>query len=382
MKHHTLFDRLSVLIVSEVRSVLGQRVRTSETEHRAALMARPTFRQPAFLLLVTAWLLSSCAPTLREAGPAVGPAQLIDDQAFVTADGTRLPLRAWLPAADPRGIILALHGFNDYSEAFDGPGKALAKSGLAVFAYDQRGFGAGPHPGYWAGTDTLSTDLMDAVTLLSARYPGKPLYLLGESMGGAVAMVTMARPDAPAVAGLILSAPAVWGRASMPWYQRTALAVASYTVPWLTLTGRGLNIRPSDNIEMLRRLSRDPLVIKETRVDAIHGLCDLMDAAAAIGPERLSPPTLVLYGDKDEVIPSEPTLAVMARLANQPGHRVTGAFYLNGYHMLLRDLDADVVLTDIAAWTSQPNAPLPSGADRHAREVLAAQRPIAQSVVQ
>ncbi len=328
---------------------------------------REMFRLPVLVVMLSL-LFSACAPTIRTAGPPVGAPQLSGD-AITTADGARLPLRAWLPTGDAKAIVVALHGFNDYSQAFDDPGKALAAAGIAVYAYDQRGFGEAPHPGYWAGEETMADDLIAAIRLLEARHPGKPLYLLGESMGGAVVMVTMTRPDAPKVAGIILSAPAVWGRSNMNFLQRAALLLSSYSLPWMTLTGRGLNIQPSDNIEMLRRLSRDPLVIKETRVDAIHGLCDLMDHAA-LAAATLPGPTLALYGDKDEVVPAEPTLAALAALPDRPRPAVR-AFYPSGYHMLLRDLEAKIVLADIAAWIIRPDRPLPSGADKHALDRLA-----------
>lgn len=313
--------------------------------------------------------LAACAPTVKMAGPPVTAAVLAPD-AIVTDDAQRLPLHAWLPALDPEAVVIAVHGFNDYSNAFDDPGKLLAGLGIAVYAYDQRGFGAAPDHGYWAGEKAMSDDLITAVRLIGGRHPGKPLYLLGESMGGAVVMVTMARPDAPKVAGIILSAPAVWGRDNMNFLQRGALWLTSHSMPWLTLTGRGLNIMPSDNIEMLRRLSADPLVIKETRVDAIHGLCDLMDHAAQVAP-LLHVPTLALYGEKDEVVPAPPTYKVFAELPDNPVPPVK-ALYANGYHMLLRDLQAKQVLLDIDSWIRQPDAPLPSGADRYALEHLPA----------
>ncbi|MDR3436815.1 alpha/beta hydrolase [Telmatospirillum sp.] len=325
-------------------------------------------RRLPILAVMIGFLLSACTPTIMEPGPRITEARL-DTDAIVADDGVRLPLRSWLPPGDPEAVVIGLHGFNDYSLAFDDPGKVLAEAGIAVYAYDQRGFGAAPDTGYWAGEKAMTDDLIAAIRLLSARYPGKPLYLLGESMGGAVVMVTMARPDAPKVAGIILSAPAVWGRTSMSIVQRAALWIASHTMPWMTLTGRGLHIRPSDNIDMLRRLSRDPLVIKETRVDAIHGLCDLMDDAAR-SPAKLHVATLLLYGDNDEVVPAEPTLAAMAALPDDP-KAATHALYASGYHMLLRDLEAKIVLNDIIAWIRNPAAPLPSGADQRANDRLA-----------
>jgi alpha-beta hydrolase superfamily lysophospholipase len=321
-------------------------------------MTRPLLKAAMFSLF-----LAACAPVVKTAGsPEIVPT--ITGDAIVTADAARLPLRAWLPSGEPQAVVIALHGFNDYGNAFDGPGKLLAGLGVAVYAYDQRGFGAAPDHGYWAGEAAMSDDLVTAVRLLGARHAGTPLYLLGESMGGAVVMVTMARADAPKVDGIILSAPAVWGRDSMNVLQRTALWAASYSLPWLTLSGRGLDISPSDNIEMLRRLSADPQVIKETRVDSIHGLCDLMDHAASVAP-RLHVPILALYGDKDEVVPAPPVYKVFRELPTRPRPPVI-AFYAHGYHMLLRDLAARQVILDIAAWIKQPDKPLPSGADRAA----------------
>ena len=179
------------------------------------------------------------------------------------ADGARLPYRAWLPEGPPVAVVVAVHGMNDYSNAFDAPGKALAAKGIATYAYDQRGFGRGPHPGRWSDTADMAADLRMAAALVHARHPAIPLFLLGESMGGAVAIEAVASRPPPEVTGVILSAPAVWGRGAMGIIQHAALWLAYHIAPGWTLTGKGLNIQPSDNIEMLRALSRDPLVIKE-----------------------------------------------------------------------------------------------------------------------
>ena len=74
-------------------------------------------------------------------------------------------------------------------------------------------------------------------------------------------------------------------------------------MPWAELTGQGLNIHPSDNIAMLRELGRDPLVIKETRVDAVYGLVNLMDLAYDAAP-RLRGRALVLYGSREDIMGS------------------------------------------------------------------------------
>ena len=315
----------------------------------------------ALVAAVTIGLLAGgCAPLVQPAGPPVVSPALQDDR-FVAADGAELPVRRWLPDGPPRAVVLALHGFNDYGNFFAAPGAYLATQGIATYAYDQRGFGAAPHPGIWAGTAALAGDLMAVAAEVKERHRDVPLILLGESMGGAVVMVAVTGPRPPPADAVILAAPAVWGRATMPWYQRAALWVAVRTVPWLRLTGRGLGRVPSDNVDMLRALARDPLVIKETRVDAVHGLVGLMDAALAAAP-KVPLPALILYGDRDEIIPSEPVDRMLCRLAETgPEDGVRVARYATGYHMLLRDLEAETVWRDIAAWIVDPAAALPSG---------------------
>ena len=317
--------------------------------------------------------LQACATTVMPPGPGPTTPRLEAQRIFMT-DGMALPLHAWTPSDNPghppKAVILALHGFNDYGKAFEGPAGWWAARGIATYAYDQRGFGAGPHRGLWAGTETMVADVRTAARLIRERYPGVPLYLLGESMGAAVAAAALTRPAAPEVAGAVLVAPAVWARETMPFYQRAALWMAVRLAPWAKFSGRGLDIQASDNIEMLRGLGRDPLVIKRTRVSAMDGLTELMSEAFEAAP-RFEVPALVLYGRKDEIIPPGPTLDFWRNLPVGAARDQRRVFYADGWHMLLRDLGAGAVLADIAHWMMDRHAPLPSGSDLNALDELA-----------
>jgi acylglycerol lipase len=329
-------------------------------------------------LLIAVLGLASCAltedpgvrladPVARDVTEAV-PAPGFTHNAFITTDGQQLPLRIWLPQGRIRAVILALHGFNDYSHAFDAPARIWAQDGIATYAYDQRGFGGAPERGRWLGRPALAIDAATACGILRHLYPHIPLYLLGESMGGAVAVLAMTGDSGapvPDVDGVILAAPAVWGRSTMDFWPRAALFVGVRLAPGLTLTGQSLHIMASDNIPMLRALGRDPLVIKETRLDAIWGLVNLMDAALDSAP-RLRVPLLLMYGARDEVIPKLPMRRFVEALPPDPRRRRNFAYYRHGYHMLLRDLEGPMVSADIAGWILTAGGPLFSGADRNA----------------
>tara|TARA_R110002110_G_scaffold179197_8_gene384605 strand:+ start:2870 stop:3883 length:1014 start_codon:yes stop_codon:yes gene_type:complete len=318
----------------------------------------------ATALLLTA--LCACAPRFMAVGDHVYDARLEPKSAAdaravaVMPDGAALPMRVFT-ADHPRAVVVALHGFNDYSAAFaaPGPGPWFAARGITLYAFDQRGFGRAPGHGLWAGDERMAEDAAAMVGLVRARHPGLPVYLLGTSMGGAVAMRTMTLPDPPRIDGLILAAPAVWGWREMNGLYGAALWTAAHMAPSVTLTGRGLAIMPSDNIDMLRALGRDPLVIKETRIDTIYGLVGLMDAAFSAAP-RLGVPVLLLYGANDQIVPARPmadAFAVMRRAQVN----VTALCYPGGYHMLLRDLGREAVWRDIASWITTPGAFVPSG---------------------
>lgn len=305
-------------------------------------------------MLVLATLGASCAPQLAELGremriPVIekGDGAGIAADRYVTRDGLKLGLMHW-DANTPQAVIVALHGMSDYSNAFAMPAPYWAARGITTYAYDQRSFGRSPQSGIWPGSDIMRRDLVDFVDVVRMRHPGLPVFVLGESMGGAVAMTAFASSTPPHADGLILVAPAVWSRATMPLLYRVALWTTAHSIGSWNLSGRGLKIMPSDNIEMLRANGRDPLFQKSARADAVYGLAALMDEAYQSAPYLRKKPLLFVYGGNDQIIPKRPTETVRSEL----GPNAVVKFYPTGYHMVLRDLDHEPRWTDVANWVA------------------------------
>jgi alpha-beta hydrolase superfamily lysophospholipase len=321
----------------------------------ARLLAR---RYAAIIPTLCLATLAGCAvPQVRTGGEPIQSPALTGDR-VVMADGTHLPLEKWLPSGPPRGVVLGLHGFNDYRHAFDSLGSYLAARGFAVYAYDQRGFGGSPTFGYWAGTAQLTADVQTVVGLLEKAHPGLPIHLLGESMGGAVALAALTAQPPLGVEDAVLVAPAVWSRDNMPLLQRGALWLVAHTMPGMRMSWRILDLKPTDDEDALWRFRSDPLVIHESRADSLWGLANLMDQAVAAAP-RLEKPLLILYGAHDQIIPRRPMCAFLERLPADLPYRVV--IYPRGWHMLTRDLGAGTVMADIAAWLVDRYGALPSG---------------------
>lgn len=313
----------------------------------------------ALALSLVAFGMAGCGATVTGLGPPVA-APALGATEFRAADGTALALRVWAPpdGADVRAVAVALHGFNDYAEAFAPAAPFWATRGILTYAYDQRGFGHGATRPLWPGKEALVADAAAMVRLARARHPGKPVFLIGESMGGAVALLTLARHPALAVDGLVLLAPAVWKRTDVPFPGTLLLDIAAFAMPWNTLSAPpGLGIRATDNIEAMKAMRDDPLIGKESRFDALQGLVALMQDAAEVGvPTRL--PVLLLYGMKDRIVPIDTLRRFVAEAGGAKGFRQV--WYGEGYHLLLRDRHAGRVWRDIAAFIVDPGGSLPS----------------------
>lgn len=308
--------------------------------------------------------LSGCVAQAALPGPSIMTAHQQPD-AFVMPDGARLPYRVWQPEGDITAVVLALHGFNDSRDAWEVPAPDFAMAGIITYAPDQRCFGEAPGRGLWAGADAMTADAAHMAALLRAKHPGKRLLLVGESMGAAVLMC-VASKITPDVDGYVLCAPAVWGRARMNYLMQGSLWLAATFVPGLAV-GRGpVRITPSDNIKALKRLSTDPLTIRNTRFDTLRGLVDLMDAALASAP-AITAPALFLYGAHDDLVPKRATAAVWRAL---PPSAIR-AFYPDGYHLLPRDLHRAAPNADMVAYILHGTPP--ARATQAAHEWLAQQ---------
>jgi alpha-beta hydrolase superfamily lysophospholipase len=120
-----------------------------------------------------------------------------------------VPCRAWVPKnAQPKAVLLCVHGLGLNSDSYSDFGQQMQNAGIAVFAVDVRGFGTWMK---FKGKATCNfksciSDVQQALQVLHAAYPDKPIFLLGESMGGAIAL-HIAAEHQDLIDGLISSVP-------------------------------------------------------------------------------------------------------------------------------------------------------------------------------
>jgi len=305
-------------------------------------------------LLAPFLTLQACTHPRPTPQPHGQEAALIPPTTTLTlSDKTTIPIRIWA-ASHPKAVILALHGYGDSRDAWEWPAPTLADSAITTIAPDQRGFGQAPKRGQWPGTRRMVQDTIEEANWVHTHYPTLPLYLMGESMGAATALLATTRPGISPIAGTILVSPAVL---NIDPASRTLLNLITLIAPDWTFTGEDVPIKviPTTNIAAMRRLYFDPLTLKTSRLDSVTGLVSLM-ATASHTPAPARTPLLILYGDQDQLVPQGPMASFWRRTPTARHDLIPG-----GHHLLLRD--RPIATTDILSWIEHPTRPLPSGGD-------------------
>ena len=123
-------------------------------------------------------------------------------------DGDELFFRVWR-GDRPRAVVVLAHGYAEHSGRYAHVAERLISAGLDVYAPDHRGHGrsAGVRGdiGSWK---SVVADLDAIVDVAVAESPDRPVFMVGHSLGGAIA-IAYALEHQDRLAGLTLSAPAI-----------------------------------------------------------------------------------------------------------------------------------------------------------------------------
>jgi len=233
----------------------------------------------------------------------------------VWVKGIKVPMRSWIPEDKPREVILCVHGLGFSGESFTEFGRQMAARNSAVYAMDVRGFGA------WMNRkgqelcdfEACLTDVEASLKMLRKSYPGTPIYLAGESMGGAIALAATSRyPDL--VDGLI---------SSVPSSDRYAKASTEMIVGMHYVTNKDKPIDISEEVvsrataskHLRSKWRQEPHNRMKITPKELKQFEDFMkgnnDAAALI--QRT--PVLMLAGFKDKLVKPEGTIELFNALS-------------------------------------------------------------------
>ncbi len=255
----------------------------------------------------------------------------------------RIMWRYWLPEGEPRAVVVIAHGLGDHGGRYAQLAARLVAEGHAVYAIDHHGHGRSDGPRARVSIDDAAEDLDRLAARTANEHPGRPLFLLGHSMGGAVVLRCAARHQ-DRIAGLILSAPLaqVDGRAPVKAAGRLIAAVA----PGLPLARIDPELVSRDPA-VVSAYVEDPLVYHQrlpaATVAEIVRLVDSLPTEIT----AITLPTLLMYGTADGLCAPAGSVMISERIGSRD---LTVTPYEGLYHEILNEPEREQVLDQICSW--------------------------------
>lgn len=275
------------------------------------------------------------------------------------------PCLSWFPESNaaPKAVILCVHGLGLHNGTYTDFGQRMAKLGYATYAIDVRGFGSFMEAKgrEQVDFDGCLADVQSTLKVLHRAYPGTPIFLLGESMGGAIALrATATYPEL--IDGLISSVPA----ADRFKQNQTRLSVALHLLeapnkPYNV--GKGVINQATENEELREVWRRDPLAKLNLSPNELLQFQHFMNQNHKCAKLITNKPVLFVQGCKDRLVRPAGTVELFNELAT-PDRKLE--LISNGEHLIFEENQfTDQGIDMVAKWIdvhSKPISPITDSA--------------------
>ena len=269
-----------------------------------------------------------------------------EEGTLTTSAGASLYYQSWMPADRPKAVLLIAHGLAEHSGRYEHFADFFVNHGYGVFGLDYPGHGKSDGDRCHIAKFSEYTD---SITLLIERVrnvcPETPLFLVGHSMGGLVAVSFLIGHQAE-FAGSVLSGAAVQPAIELPAIQRLIMNLMSRVLPKL----RVLQLDSSE-------VSRDPAVVERYRNDPLvfNGKVtarlaeQLFSEMTSIQDRfgRIELPMLILHGSEDGLTSPEGSRMLHEKISSQEKKLI---IYDGLYHEVYNEPEQIEVMTDVLNW--------------------------------
>lgn len=266
---------------------------------------------------------------------------------FQSADGLELYYQSWQTQASARAVLVIVHGHGGHSGIFERIIAGVSDRNYIVYSFDLRGHGRSPgQRGYINSWTEYRADLTAFLDLVENQQPDLPRFLLGQSMGGIIALDYVLHQPTQ-LQGLILMSPAL-GLSISPWKLLVGRILSS-TLPHFALDTSLDFTTGSRDPEMVAVCARDPLRHRQGTARLATELLQTIDRINARAMD-LQIPLLIMHGGADRITPLQSSKTFFANVTQADKKMYE---YPDSYHELQNDLNYREVLTDMNNWIEQ-----------------------------
>lgn len=264
------------------------------------------------------------------------------------ANGLKILAQEWKPSVEARGAVALVHGLGEHSGRYEHVAAALNQAGYALIGFDLPGHGKSGGTRGHSSYEEIMVEIDHLLQETSQRYTGKPRFLYGHSLGGALVLyyTLKRRPD---LCGVIATSPGLApGTPVRP--SKLFLAKMMARIYPAFKVNNDLDISYlSHDPEIKPRYAQDPLV--HPYISARLGL-DLLTMGKWIqehAPE-FSTPLLLMQGSQDPLVSPQAT-AVFASAV--PENKITYKVWEGYYHETHNETGKAQVLQFMIDWLDQ-----------------------------
>jgi alpha-beta hydrolase superfamily lysophospholipase len=263
--------------------------------------------------------------------------------------GTDLLFRRWDAApASPKAVFLLVHGLGAHTARWDFLAGYLAANGFASYALELRGFGRTPERprGHVDSFKVWDRDILSLRETIGRNFPGKKVFLLGESMGGLLAYDAAGR-NPGLFTGAVLIAPAFKNGLKFPLSAYVKLVLFLPFNPKLTVDLPFTSETATRDPEYAAVMNANP---DELRVASLKLLASFLPVQGRAGrlAKAFTVPSLFLIPGVDHLVDERAGRKVFGQIAAADKTLIE---YPEMFHALSIDLGREKVFRDILDWT-------------------------------
>ena len=241
-------------------------------------------------------------------------------------DKLQFYFQGWEPEASLRAVVCLVHGLGEHTGRYAHVAAALNAAGYAVLGFDLRGHGKSEGlRGHTPSYDALMDDIGRLLDEVAQRYPGKPRFLYGHSLGGNLVLnYTLKRK--PQLAGVVATSPLIRTTNPAPAVKITLGKLMYKLRPGMTMA----NGIPLDSLahdpEVGRTYANDPLV--HNKISARLAL-DMLQAGewALAHAAEFPAPLLLVHGSADEITSAAATQEFAGKVRGDCTLKLWEGFY-------------------------------------------------------
>nr|CAB3263812.1 monoglyceride lipase-like [Phallusia mammillata] len=254
---------------------------------------------------------------------------------FINASNDYIFCKYWKPAGEPRALILIIHGFGEHSGRYSIMAPKFTELGFLVFSNDH--YCHGESDGYRldiADYQVFLRDLKQHCSIMKEKYPNLPLFVLGHSMGGALACLFVHQnPDL--AKHVVLSSPMIAKNKELTRTKLFLMRLFSSTFPHMPVGSLDTKLISRD-MQQVKKYDTDPLVYhNKVLLRTAISISELFDDTEKILPE-ITFSFFVLHGDRDGMcdVSGSKMLHELAKSTDK-----TIKIFPGGYHELVHDIE-------------------------------------------